>query len=1101
MNGKVFLAAVMGIGLAIAMLAPAATADEARVLRTPTIHGDSIVFTFAGDLYTVASKGGTARRLTSHDGFEAFARFSPDGKWIAFCGEYDGNREVYRIPAEGGSPLRLTYTPTLGRDDISDRMGPNNLVMGWTPDGRDVVFRSRMREHNSFNGQLYLVDKNGGMARQVPLPRGGFCSYSPDGKKLAYNRIFREFRTWKRYRGGMADEIWIHDFETRETKAITDNGAQDIIPMWHGDKIYFLSDRDDKERMNLWVHDTKSGKNRRLTSFEEFDIKFPSIGKNAIVFEYGGYLYRFDLASEKAERVPVHINDDGASTRVETIEVGPSVTSFDLSPTGKRVVVGARGEVFSVPASKGYTRNLTQSSGVHERNATWSPDGKHIAFVSDRSGNDEIWVVPQDGSGEATKLTSTGDTYIYEIGWSPDSSKIAWTDKMLRLRYVDLESKQVVGVAQAKAWEIRGFSWSPDSRWLAWSQAENESMGRVYIHSLESRETTPVTDGWYASSGPDFSDDGKYLFFSSSRDFNPIYSSTEWNHAYQDMSRLYFVTLAKDTPSPFAPELDEAVVEEDDEAEEGEGDDEKKSEDAGAKKDDDDAITIDVDGIADRILVLPGQTGNYSGITAVDGRVFYFHSRSNDPSARGLYVFDMKSEKATKVGQYNGYAISSDNKKMLLRSGSRLGIVDLPRGAVTLKDTVDLSNLQMRLDRKAEWAQIYHECWRQMRDFFFAPNMHGVNWDMMRQRYAPLAESVHHRYDLTYVIGELIGELNVGHAYVGGGDAPSVDKSMRVGMLGGQVEKDADSGFFRITKILRGENWNSATRSPLATLGVNAEVGDYITAVNGNSTKDMTNLYESLVGTVGDPVVLSLSKSNSGDDARDVIIEPIRDELSLYYYNWVQDNIDKVTEATDGRVGYLHIPDMGVNGLNEFVKHYYPQLRKEALIIDVRGNGGGNVSPMLIERLLRTPVFFDMARNTAKGTDPSEVFLGPKVCLINQFSASDGDIFPYRFKAMELGPLIGMRSWGGVVGIRGSLPLVDGGTLNKPEFANYSLDGKEWVIEGYGVDPDIEIENDPAKEYDGIDEQLNKAIEVVLEKLEKGEGMQIPDPPAWPQKG
>ena len=463
-------------------------------------------------------------------------------------------------------------------------------------------------------------------------------------------------------------------------------------------------------------------------------------------------------------------------------------------------------------------------------------------------------------------------------------------------------------------------------------------------------------------------------------------------------------------------------------------------------------------------------------------------------------MFDLKKKKEQKVGGFSGYAISADGKKMLLRQGRDFGIVDLPRGSASLGKKIDRSGMTMRLERKKEWMQIYEECWRQMRDFFYAPNMHGVNWDAMRLRYHPLAESVHHRFDLTYVIGELIGELNVGHAYVGGGDAPSVDKSMAVGALGGQFERDAESGMFRITKVLKGENWQTGTRSPLTQLGVNAKVGEYVVAINGAATSTMRDMNVALIGTVGKPVVLSLNATPDTEGARDVVVVPVRDELSLYYYNWVQENIDKVTEATDGKVGYLHVPDMGAGGLNEFVKHYYPQIRKKALIIDVRGNGGGNVSPMLIERLLRTPAMFDMARNVAKGTDPSEVHYGPKVCLLNEFSASDGDIFPWRFKHRKIGPLIGKRSWGGTVGIRGSLPLVDGGTLNKPEFANYSTDGKEWVIEGYGVDPDIEIDNDPAREFDGIDDQLNKGIEVILEMLQK-QGKEIPDPPAWPEKG
>jgi len=1094
----------LALSLVLAFLAPRLfAADEARVLRFPAIHDDRIVFTFAGDLYSVPAQGGVARRLTTHEGFEIFARFSPDGKELAFTAEYDGNREVYRMPSGGGSPVRLTHTPTLSRDDVSDRMGPNNLVMGWTPDGKSILFRSRMREPNSFLGQLYLVPREGGMSRQLPLPRGGFASYSPDGTKLAYNRVFREFRTWKRYRGGMADDVWIHDFETRETRAVTEDPAQDIIPMWHGNRIYFLSDRTSKERMNLFVHDLDGGGTRQLTRFEEFDVKFPSIGPKAIVFEYGGYLYRFDLATEEHRRVPVTIADDAAGGRAEVIRVDDRVTGFDLSPHGKRALFVARGDLFTVPAKSGVTRNLTDTSGVHERDAVWSPDGRTIAYVSDRSGTEEIWIVDQDGSGEPEQITSTGDTYIYEILWSPDGSKILWSDKKLRLRYLDLESKEIVDVTRARAWEIRSFTWSPDSRWIAWSQAETDSLGRVYLYSVETRELRAVTEGWYDASGPAFSRDGKYLLFSSSRDFNPIYSSTEWNHAYQDMARLYLVTLSEETASPFAPENDEVEIDEEETESEEDGAKDPSGAEASAKDESaegDEGIDVDLEGIADRLVGLPVPVGNYGGISSLEGRVFYFHNRSGDPSSRGLWVFDFESEKAKRVGSYNGYSVSADGKKMLLRQGENgFGIVSLPSGPVTLSDKLDLSGMIKRLDRREEWMQIFNEAWRQMRDFFYAPNMHGVNWEAMRLRYKPLAEAVRHRYDLTYVIGEMIGELNVGHAYVGGGDTPEVDKEMKVGLLGAELEKDPESGYFRIRRVLEGENWTRSRRSPLHALGVDAEAGDFILSVNGKSTRELNDIATVLVGTAGKPTLLELADEPKPEAAREAIVVPIEDEHALYYYNWVEENIEKVSAATDGRVGYIHIPDMGVNGLNEFVKHFYPQLRKEGLIIDVRGNGGGNVSPMIIERLLRVPVMFDVARNTAKGTDPSDLHYGPKVFLMNEFSASDGDIFPYRVKFHRVGPLIGKRSWGGVVGIRGSLPFVDGGTLNKPEFANYDVEGKNWVMEGYGVDPDIVVDNDPAREYDGVDDQLNKAIEVMRELLET-EGKSIPDPPPYPEK-
>lgn len=1071
---------------------------EARVLRFPAVSNDQVVFGYAGDLYSVPLAGGVARKLTSFaEGYEAFPRFSPDGLSIAFTGEYDGNREVYLIPAGGGAPKRLTYTPSNPRDDISDRMGPNNLVMGWTNDGRHIVFRSRMREWNDFNGQLFLAPKDGGTPERIPLPRGGFCSFSPDDRKLAYNRVFREFRTWKRYRGGMADDIWIYDFETKAVENITNDPAQDIIPMWKGDRIYFLSDRDENKRMNLYVHELASRKTRKLTDFADFDIKFPSLGPKHIVFENGGYLYTFDLASEKTAKVPVVIADDLVSGRGKVVKVGDRVTNFEISPDGKRALFGARGEIFTVPAQHGNTRNLTRTPGVHERNSKWSPDGKTIAFISDAGGTDEITIMNQDGSGTPRQLTKDGDTYKYELLWSPDGKRILWNDKMLRLSQVEVATGETAVVAKAEAGEIVQFAWSPDSRWVAYAKPEAEGMGRIHLYSLAAKKAFAVTDGWYGSRAPSFSADGRFLFFVSDRDFNPIYSRTEWNHAYLSMSRVYFVTLSKDVKSPFEPKSDEVAVKGEAEAkpaaQPGDG---KKPE---AKKGPESVppVKVDTDGLADRILALPIETANYGQISGIGDSVYYLKAKDMERQP-SLMLYDLAELKEKDLGKIGGYEISADGKKMLVAKDGAYAIVDLPKGPVTIETKLDLSNMETDLDLRREWTQIYEESWRQMKQFFYAPNMHGVDWDGLRLRYKPLAEAVSHRIDLTYVIGELIGELSAGHTYVGGGEFPTPGKT-KVGMLGAVFERDAASGFYRIVRILKGRNWDRALRSPLTEVGVNVREGEYLVAVDGRRLDKLADMYEALYNTVGKQVTLRVNAAPSEKGSREVVVVPIETENALYYNAWVESNIEKVARATGGRVGYLHIPDMGVGGLNEFVKYFYPQLRKKALIIDVRGNGGGNVSPQVIDRLVREMVMVGMARNTIAGPDPGAAFLGPLVCLADEFSASDGDIFPYRFKALKLGKVVGKRTWGGVVGIRGTLPLLDGGSLNKPEFAPFSPDGTGWVIEGVGVEPDILVDNDPAREFAGIDDQLNKAIEVILEEL-KTKGRELPPIPPYPVK-
>ncbi|MDR3611270.1 MAG: PDZ domain-containing protein [Ignavibacteriaceae bacterium] len=1059
--------------------------DEARLLRFPAIHGNQVVFSYAGDLYTVPSSGGTARKITSDIGYEMFAKFSPDGKYIAFTGQYDGNTEVYLIPAEGGIPKRLTYTATLNRDDVSDRMGPNNIVMCWK--GNDtIIYRSRMHEFNDFIGDLFAVSINGGPSVQLPLPRGGFCSYSPDFKKLAYNRVFREFRTWKHYRGGQADDIWIYDFATKKIENITNNPAQDIFPMWTGNKIYFISDRD--YRLNLFSYNLDTKETKKVTNFKDYDIKFPSIGDNAITFENGGYLYRFDLTTEKAEKITVYINEDFSIGRSKLIDVSKSITNFDISPDGSRALFGARGEIFTVPVKNGNTRNITNTSGVHERDSKWSPDGKWISYISDASGEDELYIRSQDGKGEPIRITTNGDVYKYQPYWSPDSKKLLWSDRRERLQYIDIDSKEITTIAQATEWEITEYSWSPDSKWVAYAKPEEKTMDDIYLYSLESKKNIPVTDGWYTSGSPVFSTDGKYLFIVSERSFTPKFGWTEFDQIYQDMSKIYLITLAADTKSPLEPQSDEVKIKEN----KGEKETDKKE---SKEKQENVEVRVDQDGIQSRIIELTPETSNFGELESAGNKIYYIRRGSNDPKPQ-LVMYDLEKRKVTELGEANGFEISADQKKMIVSWNNSYFIIDLPLQKIDLKEKLNLSDMKMNLDRDAEWEQIFNESWRQMRDFFFAPNMHGVNWQAMKEKYGPLVKYVNHRADLTYIIGEMISELNIGHAYVGGGDYPRAER-IKLGLLGAKLDRDPKTKFYKISKILKGQNWDKETRSPLTEIGVNVKEGDYIIAVDNKPVDKMNDIFEALVNTAGKQVILKVNSEPKEAGSHETIVIPTDDELQLYYYNWVEDNIAKVNKATNGRVGYIHIPDMGVPGLNEFTKYYYPQIRKEALIIDDRGNGGGNVSPIIAEKLRREPVFIDITRNSAPSFDPGGMHVGPKVLLINEFSASDGDIFPYRFRMYHLGKIIGKRTWGGVTGIRGTLPLVDGGFLNRPEFSRYDLEGKEWIMEGHGVDPDIVIDNDPALEFEGTDQQLDKAIEQILLDL-KNNPPNLPKPPAYP---
>jgi tricorn protease len=1054
--------------------------DEARLMRFPTVHGNQIVFSYAGDLYTVPVAGGMARKLTSDAGYEMFSHFSPDGKSIAFTAQYDGNTEIYTIPAQGGVPLRLTTTATLGRDDISDRMGPNNIVLGWTPDGKNIIYRSRKQTFNDFIGQLFTVPATGGMSKELPLPAGGFCSYSPDGKQLAYNRVFREFRTWKYYKGGMADEIWIHDFATKTTRSITENKTQDIFPMWFGDEIYFCSDRD--RTMNLFCYNLKTSQTRKVTSYTEYDIKFPSAGDNRIIYENGGFIYIFDIGTQTSTKVSIQIADDFNTSRSELKDATKFLGVVNPSPDGNRIVVSGRGDIFSVPVKEGITRNLTASSNAHDREGFWSPDGKWIAYLSDASGEYEIYISKQDGSEPPIQITSGADTYKFTMHWSPDSKKIMWNDKMLRLQYIDIDTKKVTLVEKSKVWEFGDFDWSPDSRWITYSRPLENGMQQIMLFNTADEAKYEVTDQWFSSAQPTFSKNGKYLVFTSDRTFDPIYSNVEWNYAYENMTKLYLVTLAKDTPSPFAPSNDEVKIDEPkdskDKKEEKSSKIEKGKKEEKAAEPEIKPVKIDLEGIQQRIIEIPVDAGNYWNLWSVEDKIYY--NTSND---KGMWakVYDLKQKKETELGSDLGFDITADGKKMLVRQRNKFSMIDLPSSKINTEKNIDLSDVKVWVNNQQEWKQIYDEAWRQMRDFFYVPNMHGVDWKAMHDKYAVMLPSVNNRNDLTYLIGEMIAELSIGHAYIGGGERKPIEK-ISLGLLGARLSKDA-SGYFRIDSLLQGANWSSDLHSPLTEIGVGAVKGDFITSVNGKSTREMPDIYTALINKAGKNVELTLN-SAAAEGGRKVLVVPVNDESELYYYTWVQNNIRKVDKATNGQVGYIHIPDMGAEGLNEFVKYFYPQLAKKALIIDDRGNGGGNVSPMIIERLNREIQRSNTARNVEIiGHTPTKMMLGPKVLLINNYSASDGDLFPYGFKKHQMGKVIGKRSWGGVVGIRGSLPFVDGADLRKPEFASYSADESKWIIEGVGVEPDIEIDNDPSREYEGIDDQLNKAIEVVLDEL------------------
>lgn len=1057
-------------------------AEEARLLRFPATNGSDIVFSYAGDLYKVSVRGGEAKRLTSHVGYEMFPHFSPDGKTIAFTGQYDGNTEVYTIPADGGEPLRVTYTATNQRDDVGDRMGPNNIVTAWTADGAKIVYRNRIG--SGFGGKLYTVAKEGGLSEVIPLPEGGFCSFSPDGKRLAYNRVMREFRTWKYYRGGMADDVWIYDAGKKTVENITNNRAQDIFPMWVGDEIYFLSDRD--RTMNLFVYDTKTKTTSKVTDFTEYDIKFPSTNGQLIVFENAGYIYRFDPATKKAEKVNITLTSDHLYARSEIKDGGRYMRGASLSPDGKRVVVTARGEIFNLPVEKGVTKNIVRTPGAHERSATWSPDGKHIAYISDATGETELYMQPAEG-GEAVQLTKNNDTYIRNFEWSPDSKSIVYTDRKNRINLLNVATKQVTEVLRDPKKEPYEVTFSPDSKWLAYTRMADNEYDIIYLYRIDDKKEFQVTDRWYDSGSPTFSTDGKYLVFTSMRDFNPTYGSKEWNHVYGYSNGVYLALLTKDTPSPFLTKDDGSKAEPkkvEINVEEG-----KKKETDEKKKPEGVTVKVDADGLSGRIVKLPLPQG-YHGNLYSDGQKVYY-SRNNS-----TYVYDLNKQKEETVAEGARMWVEPGGKKAGFFKNKQLFVKDIPSGKIDLKDPVNFSDMKITIDYAKEWAQIFDEAWRAFRDGFYLENMHGVDWKAMKKKYGVLLPYVKNRQDLTYLIGEMIGELNCGHAYVNTGETNRPQR-IKTGLLGAEISRDK-SGFFRLEKILPGESWSPALRSPLTEPGIEAQVGDFIVAIDGVPTNTVNDLYALLVGKADVPTELSINGKAQLNGARKVVIRPLEEEYSLYHYQWVKNNIEKVDKASGGKIGYIYIPDMGVDGLNEFAKYFYPQLDKEGLIIDDRANGGGNVSPMILERLAREPYRMTMRRgSTRNGTVPDAVLVGPKVCLINKYSASDGDLFPWGFRALKLGKLIGTRTWGGIVGITASLPFIDGTDVRVPFFTSYDMDG-HWMVENEGVKPDILIDNDPVKEWNGEDEQLNRAIEEVMKELKNRKPLpKTPAPRVW----
>jgi len=1046
---------------------------DARMLQYPDVSQTQITFYYGGDLWVVSKEGGTANKLTNAKGQEILPRFSPDGSLIAFSGNYNGNVDIYVVPSAGGMAQRVTH------HGMFDRMDD------WYPDGSKILYTSSRESGKQRFSQFYTVSPKGGMPDKLPVPYGEFGTLSPDGKMMAYTPKTRSNRTWKRYRGGMAPDIWIFNLETKSSENITDNPANDEFPMWHGNTIYFLSDRNTAKRSNIYAYDINTKQTRQVTDFKDYDSHFPSMGPDEIVFENGGKLYLLDLATEKYHEVKIDVITDESTLLPRTENVNKLIQSFWVSPDGKRGIFEARGELFSVPAENGPVLDLTNTSAYAERYPSWSPDGRYIAYWSDASGEYELYVKDLSIADNGRKLTAYGPGFRYQIYWSPDSKQMAFIDKAMNIYIYNMEKNKTVKVDKEK-YMLEGYlrnftvSWSPDSRWLAYQKNTDNSHSAISLYDSKEGKYYQVTSGYYDDVQPAFDPEGKYLFFLTNRTFKPIYSDLDNTFVYPNATNIAAVALDKDTLSPLAPRNDTVQIKKEEENKEDntdkKKDEEKKENNSGETK-------ITLDGFENRLVILPPEAGNYSNLQAAKGKVLYIKyppSGSQDKKSAIVYYDLDKREEKTIVPDANNYALSADGKKLLVSKEGSFFITDVAPDQ-KLDKRMPTDQMEMTIVPREEWKQIFNDAWRFERDFFYDPNMHGVDWNAMRERYGRLIDFAITRWDVNYIIGELIAELNSSHTYRGGGDEEQAPKRP-VGYLG--IDWQLEDGAYKIKKIIKGAPWDNEVRSPLDASGIDVKEGDYILAVNGipmDVTKDPWAAFEGLAGKT---IELTVNTKPEMAGAHKVVVEALKDETRLRNLAWIEANRKYVDEKTGGKIGYIYVPDTGINGQTELERQFNAQFNKEGLIIDERFNNGGQVPDRFIELLNRKPLAYFAIRDGASLQVPAVANFGPKVMLINGWSGSGGDAFPDFFRRSGLGPLIGTRTWGGLIGLSGSPSLIDGGRSTVPTIRQYNPDGT-WFAEGHGVDPDIKVVEDPTQLANGVDTQLEIGVETAMDLLKK----------------
>jgi len=1086
---------------------------EQWLMRHPALSKTHVVFSYAGDLWIVSREGGDAARLTTGVGNESSPFFSPDGKLVAFTGEYDGNVDVYTVPATGGVPQRRTYHP-----------GTDNAA-GWTPDGKQLLFVSQRSSYSGRFARLFTMPLDGVFPSEVPLPMAYEGAYSPDGKRLAYTPIPRAFSAWKRYRGGMTSPIWIASLSDSSVQSVPRENSNDFNPIWVGENVFFLSDRNGP--VTLFAYDTRSRKVAPAFAHNGLDIKSGAAGPDAIVYEQFGSLYLFDWKSGKSKEILIRIQADMLGVRPKFEKVSNRITNAAISPTGVRAVFEARGEILTVPAEKGDVRNLTRSSGVAERDPSWSPDGKWIAYFSDESGEYALHLRDQKGLGEVKKIAlGSPASFFYAPVWSPDCKKIAYADKRLNIWYVDIEKVALVKVDTL----IRGSglnpSWSPDSRWIAYTKPLKSWYSAVFAYSVEDRKVTQITDGLSDASHPVFDGSGKYLYFTASTDIGPrIFGFDMSSYPHRPTRSAYICVLKKDLPSPLAPESDEEKSgdekkddKKDDRSQDkpAEGTEEKKDgekteeqaekrSDAASKSSDKKTppkVEVDFDNISQRILALPIPARDYAGLVAGKANMLFLVERANDrpmnaapgPVGATLHKFDLEKRKLDKVlDGVNAFYLSFNSEKMLYRQGQDWFIASVSKPVKPGEGKLKTAEMEVFVDPREEWKQMYRETWRIERDFFYDPNHHGLDLEATAKKYEPYVDALMHRADLNYLFQEMLGELSVGHLYVAGGDVPD-PRRVAGGLLGADYK--IENGRYRFAQVYNGENWNPQLRAPLTQPGVNVVAGEYLLAVNGRNLAATDNVYQFFEATANNQVVLRVGPNPDASGSREVTVVPVGADIPLRNLAWVEENRRKVDQASGGKLAYVYLPDTAQGGYSFFNRYFFSQTDKQGVVVDERFNSGGHSADYIIDYLRKPLMSYWAVRDGEDFRAPFGTIPGPRAMLMNQYSGSGGDLMPWMFRRAGLGPLIGKRTWGGLVGIGGYPTLIDGGLVTAPHFAFYTPEG-QWEVENHGVDPDIEIEFDPKAWREGRDPQLEKAIDWLQQELKKNP-VKRPQRPPYP---